>query len=523
MAGVKVVQLQPQELVLTDKSDAFEIMRAVMELSRGHSESRMKSVRTLANWAGLVQLARDGGRPITRRLPAWVEWQGAVLTLHVARAVVVKRIFALAVSGYGMTAIVKRLTAEGVPPFGDRVLVTDEDGDSYWEAAPGTPFGCGAWRTSYVRSILRDRRALGEFQPRAYPSGAKRGEPIADYFPRVVSDADFLKARAAVGGRTNKGSANGALANRRGRPGEGVANLFGGLLRHARDGGTYYVAQRVEKGVPVRMLLNQTGTEGKGRAYTFPYATFERALLTCLREIDPASMAPAAPVTPVSVLQGELDELVKEKGELAVALAAARVGSTVWKALAARAEALDGREGELRLRVDECAEFVAAPPRDAARAVHTLIDALDAAEDKEDVRIRLRAALRRIVARVHVLVVPRGRERLLAAQLDFADGGRRSYLVRRVGTLDGARCGTEVRRFPGWWQVRSWTLAEARAAFVPEQPDLAIPQGRDCDTDADGRQEWLPGWQDMEGFLTALAKDDLDNLVFGACTRHPLP
>jgi DNA invertase Pin-like site-specific DNA recombinase len=36
MSGVKVVQLKPVEQVLTEKSDAFEVMRAVMELSRGN-------------------------------------------------------------------------------------------------------------------------------------------------------------------------------------------------------------------------------------------------------------------------------------------------------------------------------------------------------------------------------------------------------------------------------------------------------------------------------------------------------
>src|SRR5215468_4736428 len=38
MAGVRVVQLRPAELILTDKSNGFDIMRAVLELSRGHGE-----------------------------------------------------------------------------------------------------------------------------------------------------------------------------------------------------------------------------------------------------------------------------------------------------------------------------------------------------------------------------------------------------------------------------------------------------------------------------------------------------
>src|SRR5262249_45961016 len=36
MAGVRVVQLSPYEMLLTEKSNGWELMRAVMELSRGH-------------------------------------------------------------------------------------------------------------------------------------------------------------------------------------------------------------------------------------------------------------------------------------------------------------------------------------------------------------------------------------------------------------------------------------------------------------------------------------------------------
>src|SRR5262245_12461016 len=50
MAGVIVVQLAPYELTLTDKSNGWELMRAVMELSRGHNESVTKSERIGKAW-----------------------------------------------------------------------------------------------------------------------------------------------------------------------------------------------------------------------------------------------------------------------------------------------------------------------------------------------------------------------------------------------------------------------------------------------------------------------------------------
>src|SRR5262249_24632428 len=95
VAGVKVVQLAPRELVLTDKSGMGDVMMAVIELSRGHGESAIKSERVGAAWANKRKAAREGGI-LTHRLPAWVEERAGRLRLVPDRAATVKRIFALA-------------------------------------------------------------------------------------------------------------------------------------------------------------------------------------------------------------------------------------------------------------------------------------------------------------------------------------------------------------------------------------------------------------------------------------------
>src|SRR5262249_30757599 len=73
MTGVRVVQLKPTELLLTEKSPGWDIMRAVMELSRGHGESAIKSERVGKAWREKKRRARERGETITHRLPAWVE------------------------------------------------------------------------------------------------------------------------------------------------------------------------------------------------------------------------------------------------------------------------------------------------------------------------------------------------------------------------------------------------------------------------------------------------------------------
>ena len=44
-AGIRIVQLSPQEMAYDDKSEAHAIMLMIVELMRGHSESKMKSDR----------------------------------------------------------------------------------------------------------------------------------------------------------------------------------------------------------------------------------------------------------------------------------------------------------------------------------------------------------------------------------------------------------------------------------------------------------------------------------------------
>jgi hypothetical protein len=91
---------------------------------------------------------------------------------------------------------------------------------------------------------------------------------------------------------------------------------------------------------------------------------------------------------------------------------------------------------------------------------------LQGALDIEDVRLRLRAAIRRLVEEAWVLVVPRGRVRLAAVQLFFSRGGSRSYLiVHRPGLK------TRAIQRPASWDVRSFASDVAPGALDLRQSD----------------------------------------------------
>jgi hypothetical protein len=493
MAGVRVVQLSPYEMLLTEKSNGWELMRAVMELSRGHNESAMKSERVGKAWAEKKKAARAGewqpprkrdGRvtkALTGRLPAWVEERGGKLCLIPSRAALVKRIFQMAAGGYGNALIVKRLTAEKVPAFGG----CEEDAEGHRRARAGQPFGSGHWTRTYVAIILKDRRALGEFQPRKR-DGSPDGEPIRDYLPSVVTEQEWLAARAGAAQRRKvtgdrrwteeedelvrtlsvKEAARRTkrtraavrlrrvklrLAVKRGKLERPHVNVFAGLLRNARDGDTYYCATRTDGGKHVRVLINTNAAEGRASCWSFPYDTFERAVLALLREVTPDDAQPAAGAEPDErdVLQAQLDNVRARLGEVNERLEAGEAVAT----LTPYADRLEREEQELKGKLEEAQQLAAYPADAAWKEFKTLAEMLDNAPEPQDARVRLRAAMRRIVEGIWLLVVPRGRDRLAAVQIWFDAGHCRTYLVLHRPPKSNGRSTQDGR-----WAAVSWAV-----------------------------------------------------------------
>jgi DNA invertase Pin-like site-specific DNA recombinase len=425
-AGVSIVQLSPETIFRHDRTDMFDVMRAIMELSRGHSESAMKSRRVGDAWQAKLARARGGeGEILTGQLPAWVRRSGDRLVLIPERAAAVRRVFTLSASGYGLAAIVRRLTEENVSAFGPS----------------------GKWVRIYVGRILKDRRALGEHQPRTQ-GGKPDGDPIADYFPAAVTEQEFLAARAGAAERKGRGG-------REPDPEKGGrVNLFAGMIRDARDGGTFFTAT-ARGGSANRVLINTAGAEGRAKYVSFPAEVFEAAVLAKLAEIDPHDILNGdhAP-DEAAVLAGELVGLESKIAELEAEL---REGDVA--ALARVLRRLEAEKKELGERLAEARRKAAHPLSESWGESRSLLAVLGQAADPQDARRRLRSALRRILGSIWMLVVPLGRARACAVQLWFANCERhRDYLVLH----DPA-----TKRRPGRWWCRSFA-----DATVPGELDL---------------------------------------------------
>lgn len=446
-AGIRVVQLLPVEAVYDEDVQPMQLMMAIMELSRGHSESAMKAERNGAAWQNKLAKARDKKEEvISERLPAWIEIRDGKKCLIPERAAVVKRIFTMTANGYGIASVVKRLTEENVPPFGGRVPAVDDegkpvlrtDGKPRFTAPEGKPYGAGVWVRAYVAKILKDRRALGEYQPCG--KGRKpAGEPIPGYFPAVVTPEEWHAVREGAAERRRK---PGRVSKR--------INLFAGLVRDARDGETYFEA--TVGSIRQRVLVNNAGAEGRAKYRSFPAQTFEEAVFSLLREIDPHEIlnGDQGPDQAL-VLAGQLAQVESKIAELEAELLNGDVA-----ALAKVLRLLEGQKRELAEQLAEARRKATHRLSATWGEAQSLLTTLNKAPDPEGARLRLRSLLRQMVDVIWLLVVPRGRDRLAAIQVWFTGERRRNYLILRRGTRANASARQE-----GSWAVHALPAAAA--------------------------------------------------------------
>jgi hypothetical protein len=372
------------------------------DLERAAKESELKSKRVQEAWREKQRRARAGElqpksrtRYVTRHLPGWLRLCEKDGTLKVVkdRARVVKQIFLWAAAGFGVCRIVARLTAEKVPCWSGK-----------------------AWLKTYITSILRDRRALGEYQP---TRGRKpEGPPVPDYYPAVVSEREWL---AASEQRVHR-------ARKRTRDAKYV-HLFHGLLWNARQpGDTYLVSTRFSGrrpgnpgGTLQRVLSCNSAAQGRGAAYSFPQETFERAILSVLAEVNVQELFPpegGAAVSEAERLGADLEEI---RNREALYQAELRKGDVTALGAALRDLEREKRDKEQQLAEARVKEIH--PTSESWKECRGLLEALDRAEDPEEVRVRLRTALRRIIQGIWMVVVERGRIRLCEVLILFQNGG----------------------------------------------------------------------------------------------------
>jgi hypothetical protein len=320
---------------------------------------------------------------------------------------VITKIFALAGQGYGARTIVSKMMEAGVSPMGRS----------------------GHWDYSYVWKILNSRQLLGEYQPKRtdYTATTKRGrgkqvpagDPIPDYFPRVVSDDVFNRVQAAIKGRSQY----------QGRKGNEVANLFTGLLVDARDHRHFRFQNRSNHGHTYHWLVNVGALRREKDAFfiRFPYAVFEKMFLLATKELTPEALRPVNgdAIAEITQLSGRLAEL-----SATIAKTKARVkegGKTVDSLLDLIVDLEQERRtvqatmDALQLATSDHATRTLKSAQDYVRK----LEGCTTSAELIDLRERIRGRIRALVDRIYLLIWPGKTVKHLLAQVHFFNGSVR--------------------------------------------------------------------------------------------------
>jgi hypothetical protein len=394
--GIHIGRLDRMKLLRCDSKDMGDFFEAAVEFSRGNSESEAKSYRNGKKWAERRQQGRENGKTITRKLPAWIQEVDGERVLIPQHAKTIEYIFKLSAEGRGFFAVMRKLNDQGVAAFGPS----------------------GRWSVAYIQKLLSDRRVLGEFQPRIGSKGKGKadGEPIPDYFPRVIPEALWFQVR-------------GGAEQRRRRPGKvgAIVNVFAGLLKDALAGTSYTCG--VESKTGQRTLRSSAPRVSAGKANSIPLLVFESAFFYFLDELDAHAVLNGDSPDETGTLAGQLEH-VRAKIAENERVAEESPSEAIARVLAR----LEVKEKALAKALAEARQRAASPLSEVFGSAKQLVKVIHS-DDGEEKRLRLRAALRRIIGEIRLLVVPRGRERLAWCQVWFSNGKRRDYLLHHSPML----------------------------------------------------------------------------------------
>jgi DNA invertase Pin-like site-specific DNA recombinase len=212
-----------------------QIIISLAIMSRAHEESAIKSKRLRELWIEKRKLIHM--EKLTARAPHWLilSKDRKQFLPDPKRVPVVQRIFREYVDGIGQGTIAKRLNKDGVPSFGKGRKKEKSDG----------------WHGGTVSKIIPNRAVTGWYQPHRLEiveeNGVRTkvrvpvGEPIPDYFPRIIDEDLWLKAQHIGATRLSQFRGTGWKPNARGPKGVYYSNIFTGFSRCAKCGAAYVI------------------------------------------------------------------------------------------------------------------------------------------------------------------------------------------------------------------------------------------------------------------------------------------
>lgn len=264
-AGIIIVTLADGQVYSQDRTNDnwVSLIMSIVIMSRANEESAMKSMRIRSSWD--AKRKNIANKRLTARCPYWLRpAEGSKgFEFIPERVEVVKRIYQMSRDGVGNSIIVKTLNGEDVPRFSEKT-----DG----------------WQSSYIQKILMNRAVYGELQLNLQRDGEMTPvEVIPDYYPAIMSKAEWLIIASARAGRRTRGGVS---------KGNNLSNLFSGLLRCGYCGGSmnmggYSKARANGIRKVAKYIACSNARRGMSCKYIqWEYTDFEKMVLRFCKAVD---------------------------------------------------------------------------------------------------------------------------------------------------------------------------------------------------------------------------------------------
>lgn len=413
-SGIDIITLNPEYVFKANgNTDMQDIMMAVVMLCRGYEESATKGKRIKEVWGKRREnLYRTKENKRSGLCPAWMtlNTDKTEYVIDTEKAATVKQIFQWAIDGFGVYRITRKLNQSKTP------LLSSKKRE------------CKQWYESYVIRILNSRSVLGEFQP-CIRTETNKSEPMGDvimeYYPAIITQADFDRARQAIDSR--------ALGFK--RTGKDCPNLFTKLIKDARDMTGFIYIPKKKRSKDSKLISNGAKC-GSSLPLSFPYEVVEQSFLQFLKEIKPHDIKTSQlNTTTEKENEGLIAALDKRMKELKEAIS----NSDNLKGLLVTYEELAVQRKALIAKNDELRTDRLLSDKSVLDDTTSLLELLQTTTDETELlelRTRLRQQIRRVVSEMYLLVyqmkVPAKRTgrskkvRCAILQVHFRNGNWRS-------------------------------------------------------------------------------------------------
>jgi DNA invertase Pin-like site-specific DNA recombinase len=428
--GINIVTLADGMEYSEDSINANmgQLLLSITIMSRAHEESAMKSKRLRSAWQAKRENLKK--RKLTSISPAWLKLdkKKQVFKPITERSQLIQRVFRLYLDGNGAEKIARKLNSEKIPS---------------WRRKNG-------WHKSYIQKILHNRAVLGEFQPHKMLNKKRIpvGNPIEDYYPRIISDYDFYSVQERMKANTGRGGRNGK-----------ISNLFGYVAQCGYCGASM---QYINKGKGDAYLVCDNARRGLGCVkISFRYDEFENAFLEYCTELNLQDILPekddkktqelAAAKEKVEELNGKLMAIETKVANLDKALDIADSGATIEHITKNYTKALNEREtltqsykkAESRLSKLLSHEKTAETQLKSIKELLALLKE-KTCENLIELRQKLRSEIRQMVKSIYVF--PEGLKNNVLSLEDLPNIQYENFSGRILGHLD--QVGFDPEIFP---------------------------------------------------------------------------